>query len=255
VERRHRRIKQHLVQLGLTPAAAQKVIDKLGGVKDAVKNVPKLAQLKVEALGANEVLNALALIDGKIVEVNKKKVTVRMTTDNGGGVSFQNTTGTRRRRSATGGLFRGKGGPTEDANTARISNGEFIVRAARTKRFRALLDAINSGSERAIQTALASLSGAGQAVSGIATAAASACSSLTPATCPARRGQVTAARRRSPSPHPPRPLPSGRRDGGHRRPGRAAARPDEGRGSEDTRAAAGRREAREHGDVGGGMPV
>jgi hypothetical protein len=96
-----RRIKQHLVQMGLTPAAAQKVIDKLGGVKDAVKNVPKLAEIKIAALGTDAVLNALSLIDGKIVSINgeegegqdhhrqrRRRLTSR-------------ATGTRRRRSAS----------------------------------------------------------------------------------------------------------------------------------------------------------
>ena len=46
---------------------------------------------------------------------------------------------------ADGGLFEGNGGPREDANFARISDGEFIVNAAATAQNRALLEAINSG--------------------------------------------------------------------------------------------------------------
>ncbi len=45
-----------------------------------------------------------------------------------------------------GGLFRGRGGPRDDANVIRVSNGEFIVNAAATARNRELLEAINSGS-------------------------------------------------------------------------------------------------------------
>jgi len=45
---------------------------------------------------------------------------------------------------ATGGLFRGKGGPKEDANIIAVSNGEYIVNAEATKRNKPLLDAINS---------------------------------------------------------------------------------------------------------------
>lgn len=46
---------------------------------------------------------------------------------------------------ATGGYFTGSGTGTSDSNLAKISNGEFIVNAAATKRNRALLESINSG--------------------------------------------------------------------------------------------------------------
>lgn len=45
---------------------------------------------------------------------------------------------------ADGGLFRGQGGPRDDANLARISDGEFIVNAASTARYRDILEAINT---------------------------------------------------------------------------------------------------------------
>lgn len=45
---------------------------------------------------------------------------------------------------ADGGLFRGQGGPRDDANLARLSDGEFIVNAASTSRYRDLLEAINT---------------------------------------------------------------------------------------------------------------
>jgi hypothetical protein len=46
---------------------------------------------------------------------------------------------------ASGGLFRGKGGPRDDQNLAYISDGEYIINAAATKRFKPILDAINFG--------------------------------------------------------------------------------------------------------------
>lgn len=46
---------------------------------------------------------------------------------------------------ATGGLFRGQGGPRDDKNLAYISDGEYIVNADATKRFQPILDAINYG--------------------------------------------------------------------------------------------------------------
>lgn len=48
-------------------------------------------------------------------------------------------------RKAGGGLFRGRGGPREDANLVRISDGEFVVNAAATRRNIPVLDAINRG--------------------------------------------------------------------------------------------------------------
>lgn len=44
---------------------------------------------------------------------------------------------------ARGGLFNGKGGPRSDSNLAWISNGEYIVNAFATARYRPLLEAIN----------------------------------------------------------------------------------------------------------------
>lgn len=44
-----------------------------------------------------------------------------------------------------GGLFRGKGGPKEDANLAYISDGEYIVNAEATERHLPLLETINKG--------------------------------------------------------------------------------------------------------------
>lgn len=48
-------------------------------------------------------------------------------------------------KKATGGFVSGKGGPTEDAIHARLSNGEFVVNAEATTRHRPLLERINSG--------------------------------------------------------------------------------------------------------------
>lgn len=46
-----------------------------------------------------------------------------------------------------GGLFEGIGGPRSDSNLARISDGEFIVNAAATRRNLDLLEQINSGAD------------------------------------------------------------------------------------------------------------
>lgn len=46
---------------------------------------------------------------------------------------------------ADGGLFRGEGGPRDDANLVRVSDGEYIVNASSTNRFLPFLEAMNDG--------------------------------------------------------------------------------------------------------------
>ena len=53
---------------------------------------------------------------------------------------------------AEGGLFTGAGGPKDDSNRVRISNGEYIVNARATDAFLPLLDAINGMGNYSINT-------------------------------------------------------------------------------------------------------
>lgn len=46
---------------------------------------------------------------------------------------------------ATGGFISGRGGPRTDSIPAMLSNGEYVINAAATKKFGPVLDAINSG--------------------------------------------------------------------------------------------------------------
>lgn len=48
-------------------------------------------------------------------------------------------------KAATGGYISGPGGPRSDSIQAMLSNGEYVINAAATKKFGPLLDAINSG--------------------------------------------------------------------------------------------------------------
>jgi len=50
------------------------------------------------------------------------------------------------KRFATGGYITGEGGPTDDKIPAMLSNGEFVVRSSMAKKFRPVLEAINTGS-------------------------------------------------------------------------------------------------------------
>ena len=47
---------------------------------------------------------------------------------------------------ATGGMVHGPGSGTSDDITAKLSNGEYVVNARSTARYRHLLEAMNSGS-------------------------------------------------------------------------------------------------------------
>ena len=64
---------------------------------------------------------------------------------------------------ATGGYFTGAGTGTSDSNLAKLSNGEFIVNAAATRKNRALLEAINSGERVSAGASSASGGGSGYA--------------------------------------------------------------------------------------------
>lgn len=66
---------------------------------------------------------------------------------------------------AGGGLFKGLGGPREDANIIAVSDGEYIVNADATKRYKPVLDAINFGVARAAAAPQLAFAGGG-AVSG-----------------------------------------------------------------------------------------
>jgi TP901 family phage tail tape measure protein len=68
----------------------------------------------------------------------------------------------------SGGMFSGRGGPRDDANLIRVSNGEFIVNAASTRRYRTLLEAVNSGRGVPVWNGMDRNTGAGQAMSGAA---------------------------------------------------------------------------------------
>lgn len=52
---------------------------------------------------------------------------------------------------AFGGIVRGPGGPKDDKIPAMLSNGEYIIRAEATERYRPLLDAINFGRSVSVQ--------------------------------------------------------------------------------------------------------
>lgn len=117
-------------------AAFQK--DLVGGIADDFIN---------GASAAETFANALGKIANKLIEIGLANI---FDTDKGGfnlfgalGGIFRKNGGPVKR--AGGGIVRGPGGPRGDKIPAMLSDEEFVVNAAATKRNRALLEAINSG--------------------------------------------------------------------------------------------------------------
>ncbi|KAB2709723.1 tape measure protein [Brucella intermedia] len=99
------------------------------------------------ASAAETFANALGKIADKLIEIGLANI---FDTDKGGfnlfgalGGIFRKNGGPVKR--AGGGIVRGPGGPRGDKIPAMLSDEEFVVNAAATKRNRALLEAINSG--------------------------------------------------------------------------------------------------------------
>lgn len=99
------------------------------------------------ASAAETFANALGRIADKLIEIGLANI---FDTDKGGfnlfgalGGIFRKNGGPVKR--AGGGIVRGPGGPRGDKIPAMLSDEEFVVNAAATKRNRALLEAINSG--------------------------------------------------------------------------------------------------------------
>ncbi|MEE9906403.1 tape measure protein [Brucella intermedia] len=117
-------------------AAFQK--DLVGGIADDFLNGAKSAEIFANALGR---------IAQKLIDIGLANI---FDTDKGGFNLFGALGGIFRKdggpvKRAGGGIVRGPGGPRGDRIPAMLSDEEFVVNAAATKRNRALLEAINSG--------------------------------------------------------------------------------------------------------------
>lgn len=67
---------------------------------------------------------------------------------------------------ASGGLFRGRGGPRDDQNLIYVSDGEYIVNAQSAKRYKHVLDALNFGLNQRVYPHLA-FAGGGMVMGGM----------------------------------------------------------------------------------------
>lgn len=121
-------------EMGLTKDAAKALADKYGLIPQKVAT--KVAVNKAEALAAiADVKAAIA----SIPSVKNVKVDVRSGSQGTGG-------GRRTTDMATGGHVRGPGSGTSDSIPARLSNGEYVVKARSVRKYGTrMLGAINEG--------------------------------------------------------------------------------------------------------------
>src|SRR5574343_409411 len=118
-------------------SASQGRVKGLGGVIGALKG----KTVKVSEQGASESRTRVQNLGASINALEGTHyidVVTRYTTTGGGPGKAALKAG--------GGYISGPGGPTDDAIPARLSNGEFVIRAAAVRKYgRGFLDAVNSG--------------------------------------------------------------------------------------------------------------
>jgi methyl-accepting chemotaxis protein/copper chaperone CopZ len=121
-------------EMGLTKDAAKALADKYGLIPQRIATKVKVN--RAEALAA--VADVKAAI-ASIPSVKNVKIDIQAGTQGTGG-------GRRTTTMATGGHVRGPGSGTSDSIPARLSNGEYVVRARSVRKYgTAMLGAINEG--------------------------------------------------------------------------------------------------------------
>lgn len=124
-------------EAGYTETAARNLADAVLGLSN-VKGEPKIV---IDADGAwrviDETQRRINRVKGKTVKLLVDMQTSALQAAGG-------RDGDPSTPYADGGLVRGPGGPREDLIPARLSDGEFVVNAAATRRNRALLEQINA---------------------------------------------------------------------------------------------------------------
>ncbi len=134
-------------QMGYTQKEAQELADKLYGVRNQANKIPAKKKIKVDA----ETQPAKSKIQGLIDWARGVGATIRgwfsaggyVGYASGGMVAAMQRASVMARRFPTGGAVFGPGTSTSDSIPAWLSNGEFVINAAATKRFRPLLEIIN----------------------------------------------------------------------------------------------------------------
>ena len=120
----------------LTLPAAEALADHMG-ILQGIKLTPKTLDLEAQDNATAKIKGVQAAMDG----LHDKNVTLTVTDKTTGAF----TTASGEKGMATGGYVSGPGTATSDSIRARLSDGEFVVRAAQTAKHRNLLEAINAG--------------------------------------------------------------------------------------------------------------
>lgn len=129
-------IKGNMKDLQTKLEKAQTDLKKANGAKATAKVRANIDQLQHQLfLAARQLdrLNGKTAVTYVVTEMTKTKTTKGSVYHEGGNYS------------AAGGYIEGEGTGTSDSIPAHLSNGEFVINAAATKRSRRLLEAINSG--------------------------------------------------------------------------------------------------------------
>jgi hypothetical protein len=123
-------------QMGLTADQANALADQYG-------LIPSNVSTAVSVTNTGPTLAEIQRIKDAIGSI-QRSVDVAVNLHGAGNLA---TTGGLRIAYATGGHVVGRGTGTSDSIPAWLSNGEFVVRASQTRKYRGVLDAINSGIE------------------------------------------------------------------------------------------------------------
>jgi TP901 family phage tail tape measure protein len=134
-----------------TEAARQKFIDAQtqinGGnipaavaLADKYGLIPKYIETSIRQAGVPEALNELQRLRQAIADLPDSKI-VKVAVESG---SVVYTTASGEKMQAEGGYISGPGTSTSDSIRARLSDGEFVVRASQTAKHRDLLESINT---------------------------------------------------------------------------------------------------------------
>lgn len=132
-------------QMGYTRRQAEALATKLFGVRNAANSIPKKKHIPITASTGQ----ARAAINALIAEMSARTINIGVNLLGGGlghaqGGYIGYAKGGPVKGYPSGGLVRGPGSATSDSIPARLSNGEYVINASATSKYRPLLEAINS---------------------------------------------------------------------------------------------------------------
>lgn len=134
MESQRQRFIESQIEIGKTREEAEKLADQYNLVPLSV-----ITRIKQE--GGEAAQAAIYALRDEIDKLTTSPHIVKVAVESG---DIVYTTANGQKMLAAGGFVTGPGGPTDDAIDARLSNGEYVVRASQTAKHRGLLDMINT---------------------------------------------------------------------------------------------------------------